>query len=76
MKWFVDNFVHQPGVYHDIMDGKVYQEHSTIIKEMGYLPITLNWHLDGAPALKSKNMSLWPIQIFVAERPLNLHYSY
>lgn len=76
MKHFVDNFVHQPGIYHDIMDGKVYQEHSTIIKEGGYFPITLYWHLDGAPALKSKNMLLWPIQSFVAELPLKLRYSY
>lgn len=76
MKCFVENFVHQPGVYRDIMDGKVYQENSVVIKESGYFPITLYWHLDGAPALKSKNMSLWPIQSFVAELPLNLRYSY
>ena len=76
MRNFVDNFVHQPGIYRDIMDGKVYQEHSTIIKVGGYFPITLYWHLDGAPALKSKNMSLWPIQSFVAELPLKLRYSY
>ena len=67
MGHFVDSFVHKPGIYRDIMDGKVYQEHSTIIKVGGYFPITLYWHLDGAPALKSKNMSLWPIQSFVAE---------
>lgn len=76
MKGFVDNFVHQPGMYRDILDGKVYQGQSTITKEAGYFPITLYWHLDGAPAMKSKNMSLWPIQSFVAELPLNLRYSY
>ena len=76
MRNFVDNFVHQPGIYRDIMDGKVYQEHSTIIKVGGYFPITFYWHLDGASALKSKNMSLWPIQSFVAELPLKLRYSY
>ena len=76
MKGFVDNFVHQPGMYHDILDGKVYQEQSTIIKQAGYFPITLYWHLDAAPAMKSKNMSLWTIQSFVPELPLNLRYSY
>ena len=76
MRDFVANFVHQPGVYRDIMDGKVYQEHSNIIKESGLFPITLYWHLDGAPAMKSKNMSLWPIQSFIVELPLNLRYSY
>ena len=76
MREFVTNFVHQPGVYHVIMDRNVYQEHSTIIKESGFFPITLYWHLDGAPAMKSKSMSLWPIQSFLVELPLNLRYSY
>ena len=44
-------------------------------KEEGYFPITLYWHLDGAPALKSKNISVWPIQSFVVELPVNLRYS-
>ena len=52
MKGFVDNFVHQPGMYRDILDGKVYQEQRTIIKQAGYFPITLYWHLDGASAMK------------------------
>ena len=76
MREFVANFVHQPGVYHVKMDRKVYQEHSTTIKESGFFPITLYWHLDGAPAMKSKSMSLWPIQSFLVELPLNLRYSY
>ena len=67
---------HQPGVYHVIMDRKVYQEHTTIIKESAFFPITLYWHLDGASAMKSKSMSLWPIQSFLVELPLNLRYSY
>lgn len=67
MREFVANFVHQPGVYHVIMDRKVYQEHSTIIKESAFFQITLYWHLDGASAMKSKGMSLWPIQSFLVE---------
>ena len=37
MREFVANFVHQPGVYHDIM-------------ERLFFPITLYWRLDGAPS--------------------------
>lgn len=32
--------------------------------------------MDGAPALKSKSVSIWPIQSFVAELPLQIRYSY
>lgn len=76
MRDFVGNFVHQPGIYRDIMDGKVYQKYRAVVKKNGFFPITLYWHLDGAPAMKFKNMSLWPIQSFVFELPLNLRYSY
>ena len=63
-------------MYRDTMDGKLYQEQSIRIKEEGYFPITLYWHLDGAPALKSKNISVWPIQSLVVELPMNLRYLY
>lgn len=76
IKHFLDNFVHTPGMYCDILDGKVYQEQSIAIKSEGCFPISLYWHTDGAPAMKSKNISLWPIQSFVAELPPNLRYSY
>ena len=76
MREFTESFVHQPGVYRDIMDGRVYQEQSTLIKEDGSFSVTFYWHLDGAPALKSKSRSFWPIQSFVAELPLNFRYSY
>ena len=58
------------------MDGRVYQEQSALIKEDGSFSVTFYWHLDGAPALKSKSRSFWPIQSFVAELPLNFRYSF
>ena len=70
---FVGSFVHQPGIYRDIMDEKVYQEYRAVVKKNGFFPITLLWHLDGTPAMKSKILSLWPIQssVHVVELPLN-----
>ena len=32
MREFTQSFVHQPGVYRDVMDGRVYQEQSALIK--------------------------------------------
>lgn len=65
-----------PGLYKDVCDGKVYQEQQAKAREDGSFPVTLYWHLDGAPALKSKNISLWPIQSFVAELPIPARYSF
>lgn len=76
MRKFLQNFVHVPGFYKDVIDGSVYQENSAHIKQDGSFPISLYWHLDGAPALKSKSVSIWPIQSFVAELPVNIRYSY
>ena len=58
------------------MDGDVYRRQSEQAKRDGSFCISLYWHLDGAPALKSQNMSLWPIQSFVAEMPPSLRYSF
>ena len=38
--------------------------------------ISLVYHIDGAPAVESKSMNLWPIQCFVVERPPNLRYCF
>ena len=38
--------------------------------------ISLVYHIDGAPAVKSKSMNLWPIQCFVVELPPKLRYSF
>ena len=76
MQKFVDNYVHCEGVYGDILDGDIYRRQSEVAKADGSFCISLYWHLDGAPALKSKNMSLWPIQSFVAEMPPALRYSF
>ena len=58
MQDFVDNYVHQEGLYNDILDGVVYRRESEVAKADGSFCISLYWHLEGAPALKSKNMSL------------------
>ena len=54
----------------------MYQKQSSKVKQDGGLCVILYWHLDGAPALKSKSVSIWPIQCFVAELPLEVRYSY
>lgn len=76
MKNYVNNYVHSVGTYNDILDGDVYRRESEAAKRDGSFCISLYWHTDGAPALKSKNMSLWPIQSFVAEMPPYLRYSF
>ena len=76
MKNYVNNYVHSVGTYNDILDGELYRRESEAAKRDGSFCISLYWHTDGAPALKSKNMSLWPIQSFVAEMPPYLRYSF
>lgn len=76
MKKYVDNYVHNEGIYSDILDGEVYRRQSQVAKADGSFCISLYWHSDGAPGLKSKNMSLWPIQSFIAEMPPHLRYSF
>ena len=76
MQNYVNSFVHHQGTYKDIMDRDVYRRQSEQAKRDGSFCISLYWHLDGAPALKSQNMSLWPIQSFVAEMPPSLRYSF
>lgn len=76
MKSFIQSYTHVPGIYKDILDGKVYQENSAELNQDGSFCISLYWHLDGAPALKSKSVSIWPIQSFVAKLLLQIRYSY
>ena len=76
MKNYVNNYVHSVGTYNDILDSELYRRESEAAKRDGSFCISLYWHTDGAPALKSKNRSLWPIQSFVAEMPPYLRYSF
>ena len=76
MKHFIEGYKHKIGVYEDVIDGQVYQKLTSYASENGSFPISLYWHLDGAPALKSTSLSIWQIQSFIAQLPLNLRYSY
>lgn len=66
--------VHGHGIYHDICCGSVYQ--SLPGKDNPQQLISLVYHIDGAPAVKSKSMNLWPIQCFVVELPPTLRYCF
>ena len=76
MKDYVSNYQHSEGVYRDILDGEVHRRQTVAARADGSFCVSIYWHVDGAPALKSKNMSLWPIQSFIAEMPPNLRYSF
>lgn len=66
--------VHGDGLYYDICCGSMYQGADG--KEDPQKLISLVYHIDGAPAVKSKSMNLWPIQCFVVELPPKLRYSF
>lgn len=53
METFVNTYTHKPGFYQDIIDGQ-----NAEVRSGGNFPISIYWHLDRAPALKSKNISL------------------
>ena len=65
---------HGHGVMYDICCGQVYQ--NTPGKDDPQRQISLVYHIDGAPAVKSKSMNLWPIQCFIVELPPNLRYCF
>ena len=65
---------HRAGVYKDICCGKLYRGQEGCDDPTKL--ISLVFHIDGAPAVKSKNMSLWPMQCFVVELPYGLRYSF
>ena len=66
--------VHGLGVYSDICCGDVYQRKPG--KNDPQQLISLVYHIDGAPAVKSKSVNLWPIQCFVVELPPELRYCF
>ena len=69
---YKQNHTHGRGVKYDICSCEVY--HSTPGKDHLQKQISLLYHVDGAQAVKSKSMNLWPIQCFVVELPPNLQY--
>ncbi|XP_068690837.1 uncharacterized protein [Montipora foliosa] len=60
---YKQDHAHGHGFYYDICCGEVYQ--NTPGKDDPQKQISLVYHIDGAPAVKSKSMNLWPIQCFV-----------
>ncbi|XP_028403523.1 uncharacterized protein LOC114526207 [Dendronephthya gigantea] len=76
IKRFTEAYHHTHDIYKDILDGKLYQSQSTEVRRDGHFPITLYWHVDGAPAFRSNSASIWPIQSFVVELPPPLRYSF
>ena len=65
---------HRDGKLRDICCGKLYRAEDGCDDPTKL--ISLVFHIDGAPAVKSKSMSLWPMQCFVVELPYGLRYSF
>ena len=59
-------------MYKDICDGEVYRTNR--INVLGDKFVTIIWHIDGAPTVKSKNLSVWLITAFIAELPIQVRY--
>ena len=57
IKEYKHDHVHGQGFFYDICCGKVYQQ--TPGKDDPEKLISLVYHIDGAPAVKSKTMNLW-----------------
>lgn len=74
IKEYKDDHVHGHGLYSDICCGTVYQ--NAVGNNDPEKLISLVYHIDGAPAVKSKSMNLWPIQCFVVELPPRLRYCF
>lgn len=55
----------------DISDGKLYNE-TQVINKVHKVTLTLN--TDGVQVFKSKNKSLWPIQLIVNELPIKKRF--
>lgn len=66
--------VHGNGSYSDICCGKVYQNQAG--RNNPRQLVSLVYHIDGAPAVKSKSMNLWPMQCFIVELPPRLRYCF
>ena len=74
IKDYKQDHVHGQGMYFDICCGDVYQH--TTGKDDPQELISLVYHIDEVPAVKSKSMNLWPIQCFVVELPPKLRYCF
>lgn len=71
---YKNDHVHGHGMYYDICCGTVYQNATG--KDNPEKLISLVYHIDGAPVVKSKSMNLWPTQCFVVELSTYLRYCF
>jgi len=76
---FLDNFqeisvygnrIPTAGVYCDILDGLCYQSK---LDDTNY--VTMVWHIDGAPTIKSKTLDIWLITAFIVELPIKRRFA-
>lgn len=74
IKEYKNNHVHGQGVYSDLCCGTIYQ--NAVGNHDPEKLISLVFHIDGAPVVKSKSMNLWPIQCFIVELPPRLRYCF
>ena len=65
---------HNDGKLRDICCGDLYRQQAGCDDPTKLL--SLLFHIDGAPAVKSKTLSLWPIQCILVELPLTTRYSF
>lgn len=60
----------EEGKYRDFIDGSIYKN-----KQHDNETLTLVWHIDGAPTLKSKVLNIWLITAFIVEIGVSMRYS-
>ena len=65
---------HDEGKYRDICCGELYRQQNGCDDPTKLLSFL--FHIDGAPAVKSKTHSLWPIQCILVELPVSIRYSF
>ena len=71
---YKSDHTHVEGKYRDICCGELYRQQNGCDDPTKLL--FLFFHIDGAPAVKSKTLSLWPIQCILVELPASIRYSF
>ena len=71
---YKSNHTHDEGKYRDICCGELYRQQNGC--DDPTMLLSLLFHIDGAPAVKSKTLSLWPIQCILVELPASIRYSF
>ena len=71
---YKSDHTHDDGRYRDICCGELYRQQNGCDDPTKLL--SLLFHIDGAPAVKSKTLSLWLIQCILVELPVTIRYSF